>query len=132
MEPLAVHHVSINVDDVDAALQFYVEVLGFGVRDDRPDFGFGGAWLDVGGQQVHLIQAGTPPDLGQHFAVQVTDIGATVAELRSSGVTVSDPVPVATNLQAFLHDPAGNTIELHQVGAGLADLRAEGGASDPG
>ena len=116
MEPLAVHHVSINVDDVDAALHFYVDALGFSVRDDRPDFGFGGAWLDVGGQQVHLIEAGIPADLGQHFAVQVADIEATVAELRGRGLTVSDAKPVATNLQAFLHDPAGNTIELHQVG----------------
>ncbi|MGZ4784454.1 MAG: VOC family protein [Acidimicrobiales bacterium] len=116
MEPLAVHHVSINVDDVDAALRFYVDVLGCRVRDDRPDFGFGGAWLDVGDQQVHLIQAGTPPDLGQHFAVRVADLEATVAELRAAGVSVSDPSPVATNLQAFLHDPAGNTVELHQVG----------------
>jgi catechol 2,3-dioxygenase-like lactoylglutathione lyase family enzyme len=116
MEPLAVHHVSINVDDVDAALHFYVHQLGFSERDDRPDFGFGGAWLDVGGQQVHLIEAGIPADLGQHFAVQVADIDATVAELRGKGLTVSDATPVATNFQAFLHDPAGNTIELHQVG----------------
>jgi len=29
MQPLAVHHVSINVDDVDAARSFYVDVLGF-------------------------------------------------------------------------------------------------------
>ena len=117
MEPLAVHHVSINVDDVDAALAFYTDVMGFTVRGDRPDFGFGGAWLDVGGQQVHLIEAPVPNDAGQHFAVQVADIEATVTELRAHGLTVSDAKPVATNLQAFLHDPAGNTIELHQVGA---------------
>ena len=116
MQPLAVHHVSINVDDVDAALGFYVDVLGLRVRDDRPDFPFGGAWLDAGGQQVHLIEAATPTDLGQHFAVLVADIEASVAELRGSGVTVSDPSPVAANRQAFLHDPAGNTIELHQLG----------------
>jgi catechol 2,3-dioxygenase-like lactoylglutathione lyase family enzyme len=117
MQVLAVHHVSINVDDVDRALAFYVGVLGFTERGDRPDFGFGGAWLDVGGQQVHLIEAGVPDDLGQHFAVQVDDLEAAVAELRAKGQTVSDPQPVATNLQAFLRDPAGNTVELHQVGA---------------
>jgi glyoxylase I family protein len=114
MQPLAVHHVSINVDDVDAALAFYADVLGFEVRDDRPDFSFGGAWLDAGGQQLHLIQAGPPADLGQHFAVLVADIDATVTELRAVGVTVSDPVPVGANLQAFLHDPAGNTVELFE------------------
>src|SRR5262249_10895811 len=57
MEPLGVHHVSVNVTDVEAALRFYVDELGFEPRTDRPDFGFGGAWLDVGGQQVHLIEA---------------------------------------------------------------------------
>jgi glyoxylase I family protein len=114
MEPLAVHHVSINVDDVEAALAFYVGSLGLTVRDDRPAFGFGGAWLDVGGQQVHLIEAKPPADQGQHFAILVDDLAATVAELRASGVTVSDPGPVGNNLQAFLHDPAGNTVELHQ------------------
>ena len=31
---------------------------------DRPAFGFGGAWLDVGAQQIHLIEAQVPPELG--------------------------------------------------------------------
>jgi len=43
MQPLAVHHVSINVPDVDAAVSFYTDVLGGTLRGDRPDFGFGGA-----------------------------------------------------------------------------------------
>ena len=117
MELLAVHHVSINVRDVDAALAFYTDVLGCSVRPDRPDFGFGGAWLDVGGQQVHLIEGDPPPAKGQHFAVQVADMDAAVAELRGRGVTVSDPIPVGRSLQAFLEDPSGNAIELHEVGA---------------
>lgn len=118
MRPLAVHHVSINVDDVPAALAFYVDVLGLEPRDDRPDFGFDGAWLDVGAQQVHLIAAPPPPGLGQHFAVQVDDLDAVVAELRGRGLEVSDPSPVGRSLQAFVADPAGNLVELHQVGAG--------------
>jgi glyoxylase I family protein len=114
MEPLAIHHVSINVDDVDAALAFYVGLMGLRERGDRPDFGFGGAWLDIGGQQVHLIESEVPTAVGQHFAVLVADLDATVAELRQAGVTVSDPKPVGAALQAFLDDPAGNTVELHE------------------
>ena len=117
MQPLAVHHVSINVLDVEEARRFYVDRLGLRERDDRPDFGFGGAWLDAGGQQVHLIEAALPTERGQHFALQVRDLVATVAELRDAGLEVSDPVPVATSLQAFLCDPSGNTVELHQVDA---------------
>lgn len=115
MQPLAVHHVSLNTPDVEAALGFYVDVLGLQVRDDRPDFGFPGAWLDAGSQQIHLIGAPAPDDRGQHVALQVADLGAAVAELRSQGIEVSDPSPVGTSLQAFLHDPAGNRIELHEA-----------------
>jgi catechol 2,3-dioxygenase-like lactoylglutathione lyase family enzyme len=111
---LGVHHVSINVDDVDAALAFYSGVLGLTVRPDRPDFGFGGAWLDLGEQQVHLIEANVPDDVGQHVAIGVADLDAAVTELRSLGVEVGDPGPVGTGRQAFLHDPAGNRIELHE------------------
>jgi catechol 2,3-dioxygenase-like lactoylglutathione lyase family enzyme len=116
MQPLGVHHVSINVTDVEAAVRFYVDVLGLATRDDRPAFGFGGAWLDVGGQQLHLIEAAVPADLAQHFAVQVADLDAVVDELRANGVAVSDASPVGTGRQAFLHDPAGNLVELHQPG----------------
>jgi glyoxylase I family protein len=115
VRPLAVHHVSINVDDVEAALRFYTDVLGLAPRNDRPDFGFGGAWLDVGGQQVHLIEGRPPPGLGQHFALLVGDLDSTVAELRERDVEVSDPKPVGSSRQAFVTDPSGNLIELHQV-----------------
>jgi len=115
MEPLGVHHVSINVDDVDAALDFYTGVLGLTTRHDRPDFGVPGVWLDAGGQQVHLIGGAPPPAKGQHFAIRVADLDETITELRDKGVQVSDAAPVATSRQAFLSDPAGNQIELHQV-----------------
>ena len=114
MRPLGVHHVSINVPDVDAALAFYVGVLGLTPRGDRPDFGFPGAWLDAGSQQVHLIGAQPPDDRGQHFALQVADLDEVVAELRGAGIDVGDPTPVGTGRQAFVHDPAANLVELHQ------------------
>ena len=120
MRPVGLHHVSINVDDVDAALAFYVDALGLTVRQDRPAFSFGGAWLDAGGQQVHLIEAAPPPDQGQHFALAVEDLTAVVAELRRRGLQVSDPKPVGGSLQSFLADPAGNRVELHQPQRGLA------------
>ena len=116
--PLGLHHVSITVADVDEAVHFYTDTMGLRLRSDRPDFGFGGAWLDAGNQQLHLIEGQPPEARGQHFAVQVSDILATVSELRRRGLTVSDPVSVGRNLQAFLDDPSGNQIELHQVGTG--------------
>jgi catechol 2,3-dioxygenase-like lactoylglutathione lyase family enzyme len=117
VKPLAVHHVAINVSDVDAALDFYTRVLGLTVREDRPDFGINGAWLDAGGQQLHLVESGATPAPGQHFAVLVEDLTATVQELRDKGVEVGDPMAVGTGLQTFVSDPAGNMVELHQAGA---------------
>jgi catechol 2,3-dioxygenase-like lactoylglutathione lyase family enzyme len=113
MRPIAVHHVSINVSDIAGAVAFYTDVLGGTVRADRPDFGFGGAWIDMGGNQVHLLEASTPPALGQHFAVRVADLDTVVTELRGRGVDVADPTPVGPGRQTFLVDPAGNTVELY-------------------
>jgi glyoxylase I family protein len=115
VKPIAVHHVSINVDDVPGAVAFYTEVLGLSARDDRPDFEFGGAWLDAGDQQVHLIEGEVPRRKGQHFAILVDDLDQVVGELRERGLHVSDPSPVGTSRQSFLNDPAGNQIELHQA-----------------
>jgi glyoxylase I family protein len=117
LEPLGVHHVSVNVPEVDANVAFYVDVLGGVLRNDRPDLGIGGAWLDFGDQQVHLVEAPLPTNAGQHFAIRVADLGATVKELRSKGVAVGEPMTVGTGSQTFITDPAGNTIELHQVNA---------------
>jgi len=41
------HHVAINVHDLDPAMDFYVNQLGFTALD-RPDFGFRGAWIQAG------------------------------------------------------------------------------------
>jgi glyoxylase I family protein len=116
MRPSAVHHVSINVTDVARAVDFYTGLLGLEERGDRPDLGVAGAWLDAGAQQVHLIEGATPPGQGQHFALLVDDLGAVVDELRRAGAEVSDPKPIGSSLQAFLADPDGNLVELHQAG----------------
>jgi glyoxylase I family protein len=117
METLGIHHVALNVADVDEAVAFYTEILGGRLRDDRPDFGIAGAWIDFGAQQLHLIEAPVPRNLGQHFAVRVGDIDAAVEELRAHGIEIADPVGPASRRQTFLDDPAGNVIELHQVGS---------------
>jgi catechol 2,3-dioxygenase-like lactoylglutathione lyase family enzyme len=113
MKALAVHHVSINVADLDEAIAFYTKALGLAVRSDRPTSLGAGAWLDAGSQQIHLIEGPPPPAYGQHFALLVDDLDEAVAQLRRTGVTVSEPVAIGRARQAFLSDPSGNTIELH-------------------
>jgi glyoxylase I family protein len=114
MTTTALHHVAICVDDVPAAIRFYVEDLGLRIRPDRPAFGFDGAWLQVGGQQVHLME-GQAASTSAHFALQVDELDAVVADLRGKGHSVSDPSGVGNDRQAFLKDPSGNLVELHEV-----------------
>ena len=110
-----IHHVSINVSDVQAAQDFYVQVLGLEVLD-RPDFGFPGAWLRSGGQEVHLIGIDSGPPLKeQHFAFRVDDLDSVRKSLEAAGCKCSktNEIPGICR-QAFTRDPSGNMIEFNQ------------------
>jgi glyoxylase I family protein len=111
-----IHHVSLNVSNTERALGFYRDVLGMAVLP-RPNFPFGGAWLDAGaGRQVHLIEADVPNDLGQHVAFRVVSLSDVVGRLRAAGVVVDEPRTVGDTaiLQTFVVDPDGNRIEFTQ------------------
>jgi catechol 2,3-dioxygenase-like lactoylglutathione lyase family enzyme len=110
-----VHHVSLNVSDLEEASRFYLEVLGL-EQIPRPDFGFPGVWMRSGGQEIHLLQVEDhQAPKGQHFAFRVDDLDATVQELESRGVQLSRPFEIpGGGRQAFLRDPSGNVIELNQ------------------
>jgi glyoxylase I family protein len=114
MRATGVHHVSLMTPVVDETVAFYVDVLGLVPRTDRPDFGVGGAWLDAGGQQVHLIEGPTPNYAGQHFALRVEDLDAVIAELRDQGFDVADPLVTTVSRQTTIRDPAGNVVELNE------------------
>lgn len=115
VQPLALHHVTVLVTDVEKSADFYTRLLGMARFPGRPSHLGPGAWLAAGNQQLHL-SLGTPPVAGgQHFALQVADLEAASDELRSEGVKVSAPVTIGSARQAFLSDPDGNAIELHEA-----------------
>ena len=115
MQPLGIHHVALNVDDVPAAVASYTTCLGGTLRADRPDLGIDGAWIDLGSSQIHLLKGPLPTDVGQHVALQVSGLAALVDELRAKGLEVGDPFLIAGDAQTFVLDPSGNAIELHEV-----------------
>jgi catechol 2,3-dioxygenase-like lactoylglutathione lyase family enzyme len=116
MKAVGIHHVAICVSDVDDALDFYCDKLGFTKITERPDFGFPGAWVRAGANQIHLMQiADVRPDQLQHFALQVADLDRAVEELQAAGVEVNkSPYTPGAGHQAFIRDPSGNGIELNQ------------------
>jgi catechol 2,3-dioxygenase-like lactoylglutathione lyase family enzyme len=118
-------HVAVMVDDLDAAIGFYRDVLGFSMLP-RPDFGRGteGAWLQLGTAQVHL---GTVDEMGPqtgfpHMAMHVPTAAwdSTMQELEARGVAFLMPPNTREDFgkpvrAAFIRDPAGNVIELTDV-----------------
>jgi glyoxylase I family protein len=121
-------HVAVMVDDLDAALSFYCDLLGFEVLP-RPDFGpeFGGAWLQSGSAQVHIgVVEKMPKPVGlPHLALHVpaADWDTTMTAIAERGI----PFMMEPNSRedfgrtvraAFIRDPAGNAIELTDVDPG--------------
>ena len=54
MSDLKLHHVAVVVRDVERSLGFYRDFLGLSSKP-RPAFQVGGAWLDAGRLEVHLV-----------------------------------------------------------------------------
>jgi catechol 2,3-dioxygenase-like lactoylglutathione lyase family enzyme len=114
------------VDDVDAAIGFYTEQLGFKV-DMHPAPGF--AALSRGDLQIlfnrpgggggagQAMPDGTMPAPGGWNRVQleVDDLEATVEMLRKSGARFRNEIVTGNGgKQILVEDPAGNPIELFQ------------------
>jgi catechol 2,3-dioxygenase-like lactoylglutathione lyase family enzyme len=113
------------VDDVDAAIPFYRDMLGFKV-DMHPAPGF--ASLSRGDLQLLLnrpgaggagqsMRDGQSPQPGgwNRIQVEVDDIEATVSSLKSSGARFrNDIVSGNGGKQILIEDPSGNPIELFQ------------------
>ena len=112
-------------DDVDAAVAFYVERLGFDV-EMRPGPGF--AMLSRGDLRLLLNRpgaggAGQPmpdgrrPEPGgwNRIQIEVSDLEREVAALRAAGASFrSEIVTGRGGSQILLDDPAGNPVELFQ------------------
>ncbi len=116
-----IHHVSLLVADTGRALGFYRDVLGLSVSEQRPELGFPGAWLDVGGQQIHLLelsdgaQQGLPGHVGRdrHVAFGVEGLAGIKQRLEAHGI---DYRPSRSGRSAvFCRDPDGNGVELIDV-----------------
>ena len=115
MQFRGIHHVSINVNDVGEAHDFYVKKLGFKALE-RPNLGFEGYWLKVGEQQIHIIAIDSgKPVKEQHFALNVNNLESTISTLKSLEIKVSKPIVTpGICLAAFITDPSGNMIEFHE------------------
>ncbi len=136
-----VHHIAIGVPDLDQALTFYCNALGFEVEQETtiaadhqkagdavgiPGFEARMAMLTTANIRIELWQysrpeqrdrRSDPQDLGYpHFALEVDDIAVECERLSQAGVTfVGPPVDFESLKAVYGRDPFGNLIELLQI-----------------
>ena len=114
------------VDDVDAAIDFYCNRLGFH-EDMHPAPAF--AMLSQGDLRLVLSAPGGGPGGGQampdgmlpapggwnRFQLQVDDLDATVEDLRAHGAHFRNDILTGVGgKQILVEDPAGNPVELFE------------------
>ena len=113
------HHASLLVSDTHRSLLFYRDILGLSMDSSRPALGYPGAWLRVGGAQIHLLQLPNPdpvrgrPDHGgrdRHIALTVRGFEALIERLIDAGIPYTRSRSGRPAL--FCRDPDGNAIEI--------------------
>lgn len=117
---LTLHHASLIVSNTTASLVFYCDILGM-QQTDRPDLGFPGAWLQLGAQQIHLLELENPdpttgrPEHGgrdRHIALTVSELAPVREVLDKNGIAYT--LSKSGRQALFCRDPDGNALEILQ------------------
>ena len=126
-----INHVSVNARDLQASVDFYVELLG-AEPVPTPNFGVPVQWLALDRTQLHVFERDLQPTSHHHFAVTVDDLEPVYRAAERHGAF--DRQSFGNHLielpgdivQLYLRDPAGNLLEIDQKGADRLpeDMRA--------
>jgi catechol 2,3-dioxygenase-like lactoylglutathione lyase family enzyme len=129
---LGINHIALEVEDLDAALEWYGRVFDFELRGRIT----GMAFLDMGDQFIALSEGrDQPPDGARHFGLVVDDKEATRAALEEAGAEI------LPGRGLDFRDPWGNHVQVVQYsdiqftkappvleGMGLRELEKSSGA----
>lgn len=117
-------HPAFAVQDVERTLAFYAKLgLREAFRLHHEDGSLMLVYLHVAGDRfIEVFPGGPDPDPERtqsfmHLCLLTDDLRATVERLREAGVKMERGVErgLDGNLQAWVHDPDGNAIELMQL-----------------
>lgn len=114
------HHVTVTVpyEAMLASVEEFYLTLG-GVATGRPAklmADTAGRWIVYGETQVHLI-LGKPVSEPAHFALELgEDYDRVRVSLTDQGATVREARDLWGSPRCFVHDPAGNLVELFEFG----------------
>lgn len=122
---VGIHQATVRLQSPEQSFDFYGRILGL-TQDPTMPFTpeRGLIWWNIDGQpsqlhtpigaKVNNTPSGMP--IGEHFALAVEDIEETKRTLQAEGVAFDEQVLPGRGLQLFVHDPAGNLVELEQWG----------------
>jgi catechol 2,3-dioxygenase len=121
-----VGHVHLRVADLDRALAFYRDALGFGVTADAREHGLDMVLLAAGDYHHHVglntfeSAGAAPPPPGHtglyHVAFLYPDrreLGAAVRRLLDHAYPIAHPTDHGGTVSVYLADPDGNGVELY-------------------
>ncbi len=115
-------HASLIIADTQRSLHFYHNILGLEIDKQRPDLGFPGAWLNIGDQQIHLLELPNPDPVNgrpkhggrdRHTAIGVTNLAQLIQILDEHNIQYTSSSSGRKAL--FCRDPDGNALEFIQV-----------------
>lgn len=101
------------VSDMDRSIRFYADLLGFRLlsRDFVARFEINGVLFEL----VPSSESRVPEcHANGGLCLKADDIKSAVAEIRTKGISTSDPEPKGNGLLASFHDPDFNEIWLWQ------------------
>jgi catechol 2,3-dioxygenase len=117
-------HVHLKVANLDRAIAFYRDVVGFAVTQRLGDQA---AFLGAGGYHHHIglntwdSLGGTPPAPGHtglyHTAILFPDrasLGAAVGRVLAAGIALDGAADHGVSEAVYLRDPDGNGVELYR------------------
>lgn len=133
-------HVHLKVSDLDRALAFYCDVLGFELKQRIADQA---AFVSAGGYHHHIglntwesAGAGPPPRNTTglfHFAIRYPDrrtLADALRRLLAAGVAIEGASDHGVSEAIYLHDPDENGIELYRDRAREEWPRPDGDQED--
>ncbi len=114
----AIDHTQITCQPADepATVAFYRNILGLAEVDKPEELkSRGGAWFQLGTQQVHIgvdTECEVSPSK-RHVCFLVEDLAAAQAVLEDAGIeTTPEPIDAFGLERFFIRDPAGNRVEI--------------------
>jgi CreA protein len=107
--------IQLGVKDLDRAIRFYTDVLGFELAERRDDLQFAHLDTNVDGLQIGLSQQSEPKGSGSVLLnIGVKDVAAARAALEARGVVFRRPTVVIPGKVALAEfaDPDGNLLRF--------------------